>query len=95
MRFSKEKFFSLFVDPDMLSLRFKLLVYALTFAPEQNPTLIGTCSHLAKYFNVNPSSVAKEMKELEKIGIITKIQNGVWRVNYEVINRSRTKKLEQ
>lgn len=83
---SKEAFFSLALDPELFSVSLRLIAYVFKFAPPENPMLIGSCKKIAKYLDCSTSSVTKAMKKFEEMGYVSKVQNGVWNVEYETIS---------
>lgn len=81
----------LILETDLFRIKTRLLVYVMKFAPPDNPILIDSCRKIAEYLCCTESSVAKQIKRLELEGILEKIQNGVWEVNYERIEQIKQK----
>ena len=85
MLMTREMFISIFLSCSFISVPHRLLAYVMKFAPPENPIVIGSCKSIAKYLGCSTSSVEKAFRSFEEKGIVKKLQNGVWEVNYEVI----------
>ncbi|MDP7981530.1 replication/maintenance protein RepL [Bacillus sp. WLY-B-L8] len=62
-----------------------VLIYILEHTEQATNTFIGTYKKISKGANVSEPTIAKIMKKLQENNFITKIQNGVWQVNPNIM----------
>jgi DNA-binding transcriptional regulator YhcF (GntR family) len=62
-----------------------ILIYILENTEQANNTFIGTYSKIQKDIGVAPATIAKVMTRLQENKFITKVQNGVWQVNPNIM----------
>ncbi|MEJ9129504.1 replication/maintenance protein RepL [Bacillus thuringiensis] len=62
-----------------------VLIYILENTEQATNTFIGTYKKISKGANVSEPTIAKIMKKLQENNFITKVQNGVWQINPNIM----------
>ena len=87
---SRDQFMSMFLSAGKVPVNVRVMAYILKFAPPENPVLIDSASKIAEYFQCSTSAVTKALNKLQSENLITRVQNGVWAINYENISKKRS-----
>jgi Firmicute plasmid replication protein (RepL). len=69
-----------------------IFIYILENTEQANNTFIGTYSKIQEATGVSRGTVAKIMTKLQKNNFITKVQNGVWQVNPNIMMKGNDNK---
>lgn len=69
-----------------------VFIYILENTEQANNTFIGTYSKIQEATKVSRPTVAKIMTKLQENKFITKIQNGVWQVNANIMMKGNENK---
>lgn len=69
----------------MDSKQIDILIFILENLEPANNTFIGTYERIAKGAKASRFTIAKVLKKLQQHKFITKIQNGVWQVNPNIV----------
>lgn len=69
-----------------------VFIYIAENTEQANNTFIGTYSKIAKDTGASRDTIAKIMKKLQENNFIAKVQNGVWRVNPNILMKGNDTK---
>lgn len=69
-----------------------IFIYIVEHTEQANNTFIGTYEKIAKDTGASSRTIAKIMKKLQENNFITKVQNGVWRVNPNILMKGNDTK---
>lgn len=69
-----------------------IFIYIVQNTNQSNNLFIGTYKHIANEVKCSEPTIAKIMKKLQDHKFISKVQNGVWMVNPNIIMRGNDKK---